>query len=70
MKIPTELREALDRTGLPWELEEGTKHNKVKLVGHLVGIYPKGRKREAHRRALLNTITQVRNAARQIKEIL
>jgi hypothetical protein len=70
VKLPAELREALDRTGLPWGVEEGTKHNKVKLAGRLVGIYPRGKRQEGERRSLLNTIAQVRNAARQIKEAL
>lgn len=70
MRLPVELQEALERTGLPWGVEEGTKHIKVKLAGRLVGIFPRGKKQETKRRSLLNTIAQVRNAARQIKETL
>ena len=66
MKMPKELREALDRTGLPWEVQNGKKHNKVKLVGRLVGVYPHGRKQEAEKRSLLNVITQVRHTAQEI----
>lgn len=68
MRLPAELREALDKTGLPWEVEASKRHNKVKLSGKLVGIYPLGKKQESDRRPLLNTISQVRAAARQIKE--
>ena len=67
MKIPSELREALDKTGLPWEIELGGRHKQVRLKGTLVGILPLG-KQTPHRRALLNTITQIRLAARKIKE--
>lgn len=70
MKLPVELREALDKTGLPWEIENGKKHNKVVLNTRLVGVFPHGKKCDANRRSLLNTITQVRAMARQIKEAL
>ena len=67
--MPERLREALENTGLPWEVEDGSKHYKVKLCGRLVAVYPLGKARDHNKRALLNTITQVRLAARQIKEI-
>ena len=70
MKIPAELREALDKTGLPWSIEEGSKHRKVKMGGMLVGVLPHGKRQEAYKRSLLNTLTQVRLAARKIKETL
>jgi len=69
MKLPDELREALDNTGLPWAVKLGTKHNKVTLCGRLVAVFPRGRRQEADRRVVLNTISQVRNAARELKEI-
>ncbi len=69
MKLPFELREALDKTGLPWGIEDGKKHNKVKICGKLVAVFPRGKERGSDRRSLLNTIAQVRTAARQIKEI-
>ena len=67
MKMPDALREALDKTGLPWEVENSKKHNKVKLAGRLVCVYPHGKARDVDRRALLNTITQVRHAAQELK---
>jgi len=57
----------LDNTGLPWDVVEGTRHHKVRLCGHMVGIYPKGNAAGVDRRALLNTISQVRRAARGLK---
>jgi hypothetical protein len=67
MKLPERLREALDATGLPWVIELGGKHYKVRLAGKLVSIYPKGKGHETDKRALLNTITQVRRAARELQ---
>ena len=67
MKLPCELREALEKTGLPWEVEASKKHNKVKLAGKLVCVYPHGKKQESDRRALLNTISQVRRAAQELR---
>lgn len=66
MKLPAELREALAKTGLPWEIENGKKHNKIKLAGKLVGVYPHGKANGDHKRSLLNTITQVRRAAQEL----
>jgi hypothetical protein len=67
VKLPDRLREALDETGLPWEVVCGGKHHKVKLAGKLVAVYPHGKAREAEKRSLLNTITQVRRAARELR---
>lgn len=67
MKIDPKLEEALCATGLPWATEDGSKHYKIKLAGRLVGIYPKGKAKTAEKRSLLNTISQVRRAAQEIK---
>lgn len=52
-------------TGLPWALEAGARHLKVKLVGRLVGIIPLNGRNEADRRARLNIRAQIRRAARE-----
>jgi hypothetical protein len=67
VKLPDGLREALETTGLPWEIEVGKKHNKVKLAGRLVAVYPHGKAQDRYRRALLNTITQVRRTAQELR---
>lgn len=67
MKLPNEMRTALDATGLPWEVEPGKKHQKIKLGGRLVAILPYGKEQSAYRRALLNSITQVRRMAREMR---
>jgi hypothetical protein len=61
-KIPDKLRSVLDETGIPWALESGAKHYKIKLAGKLVGILPHSR-REPEAQDLRNTIAQVRRAA-------
>lgn len=67
MKLPQAMREALDQTGLPWEVEPGKKHNKVKLAGRLVAVYPYGKEQTAYKRALLNSISQIRRAAQELR---
>lgn len=34
--------ESLRRTGLPWSIENGKKHNKVFLAGRMIGVLPHG----------------------------
>lgn len=67
MKIPAQLEETLNATGIPWTLEQGGKHQKVKLGGRLVAIVPNGREQTTHKRSLLNAVTQVRRMARELK---
>lgn len=68
MRVPKELEAELDATGLPWGLEIGKTHKKIKLSGRLVGILPHGKKQEADRRSLLNTISQVRRLAKELQK--
>jgi hypothetical protein len=67
MKLPDRLRSELEATGFPWEIEPGTKHQKIKLGGKLVAILPRGKAQSTHKRSLLNTIAQVRRAAQEMK---
>lgn len=54
----------LQRTGLPYSLEPGSKHVRIKLCDKLVGIYPlTGRAKEG--RAMKNIISQIRRAAQR-----
>lgn len=69
MKVPKELEAELDATGLPWRLEIGKSHRKIRLAGRLVGILPHGKKQEADRRQLLNTIAQVRRMAKELHNL-
>ena len=68
MKLHAKIREALEETGLPWDIELGSRHLKIKVSGRLAGILPKGKLQTNHSRSLLNTVSQIRNVAREIKE--
>lgn len=63
-KSPTVL--ALEATGLPWEIEPGRGHMKVKLAGHLVGVMRQN-KAGGNRRAEQNVIAQIRRKASELK---
>jgi hypothetical protein len=66
MQIDKRLKAELEKTGLPWSIETGGRHYKVKLDGKLAAIFPRGNASERKRRSLLNTIAQVRRTAREI----
>lgn len=64
MRIDPAVRDALDATGLPWELRRGKRHQKIILDGRFVGILPHDCAPTGHQRALKATLTQIRRAAR------
>lgn len=57
---------ALENTGLPWEIEKGKGHTKLRLCGHLVGVVSYG-KNGHDKRAELNVIAQIKNKATELK---
>jgi hypothetical protein len=57
---------ALQETGLPWEIEKGNGHAKLRLCGHMVGVVKYG-KRGHLKRAELNVIAQIRQKAAELK---
>ena len=62
-----QIRADLDATGLPYTLERGTRHLKIKLCGYLVGIIPmKGKDNVGDRRTYLNVRSQIRRKAKEI----
>jgi hypothetical protein len=66
--LPDRVREALEETLLPWNLEIGGKHWKIKLDGRLVGVLPKSKKmQDASGRPIKNTIAQIRRTAKEIR---
>jgi hypothetical protein len=66
--LPNRIRDALEKTQLPWSLELGSKHWKIKLAGRFVGILPKSKKmHDADLRPTLNTISKIRRTAREIR---
>lgn len=66
--VPGPVRDALEETRLPWNIELGGKHWKIRLDGRLVGILPKGKKmQDASDRPIKNTVAQIRRTAREIR---
>lgn len=67
-KAERQMRADLEATGLPYTIETGSRHRKIKILGHLVGILPmKGVDNRGDRRAYLNVRAQIR---RKVKELL
>jgi len=65
MRIPNEIRAALEQCGHPYSLERGSRHIKIKVAGVLAGILPLGGKaNSSDKRSTKNTIAQIRRAAR------
>lgn len=56
----------LEETGLPWGIEQGRGHLKIRLSGHLVGVMTAGSK-PADPRAEKNVISQIRRKAEELK---
>lgn len=70
MRLNKDIEEELNSTGLPWDLETGGSHVKIRLKGRLVGILPKhGRIQQANSVPLKNTIAQIRRAARELRDV-
>ena len=65
-RIPADVADALDVTGLPWEVVTGSKHYHVRLAGYLVGVLPKGNTRDRHQRSTKNLIANIRNTTRKL----
>jgi hypothetical protein len=60
------IREALDATGLPWQVESGAGHKKIRLAGRVVGVMSY-RTNDSDRRATLNVRAQIRRVAKEIR---
>lgn len=60
------IKQELENTGLPWDIERGSRHLKLKLSGHLVGILPGDGRSAMEGRALKNVVSQIRRAARKL----
>ena len=64
MRLPKVIRQALDETGMPWDVERGKKHLKIKVAGKLAGILPGGKLNEKDR-ALKNVAAQIKRAGNE-----
>lgn len=60
--IPPVIESALNATGLPWEIKQGSKHYQIRISNRLVGILPRNGFSEP--RTIKNCIAQIRKAAR------
>ncbi len=67
MKLPAKIEAALEETGLPWSVERGGKHHKLRVAGRLAGVLPYGSGAETYQRTLLNTVSQIRRVAREVQ---
>lgn len=58
----------IEAAGVPYVLEDGGKHIKIRIAGRMVGIYPKGKhaRSTADHRAMLNLRAQVRRVIREV----
>ena len=66
MRPPPRIRQALEATRLPWALERGAKHIKVRLNGRFIGIIPHCGEGDI-RRGTLNVVAQIKRAAREMQ---
>jgi len=64
-RIPDELKDMLNESGVDWRLEIGTRHMKVMIGGRLAAILPKGKAVNQigySNRSHKNMLAQVRRA--------
>ena len=61
------LRPELEASGLPWSIDNGGKHLKLRLGGRLIGVLPKGSSHTQDPRATKNLVAQIRRAAREMR---
>ena len=67
MKLPDFIQKELDACGLPWRVEQGSKHQKIYVADVFAGIVPlNARKETVHGRGGLNLRSQIRKIARTI----
>jgi hypothetical protein len=63
-RLDPTIRDALNETGLPWEIVRGTKHYHVRVEGALVGILPMG-KLVTSSRQLKNLLSDIHKLKRR-----
>lgn len=68
MKALEQIKQALEESGLPYEIKMGSRHLKFLLQGRIVAVMPKhGKAGEstAHKRRTLNALKAIERAARE-----
>ena len=68
--LPPDLRQLLDGSGLPWRIEEGSRHRKVIVADRTISILPKSdvSLRRGTWRAHRNSIAHIRRGIREVME--
>lgn len=64
MRLPKQVQQALDDTGLPYAVEPGKRHRKIRVEGRLVGILPMHTHDADNGRACKNIVAQIRRAGK------
>jgi hypothetical protein len=66
--VPKPLLEELANLGMPYSIENGSKHIKIRVNGIFCGIVPHHPNNRSDKRSLLNVRAQIRRAAQKAKE--
>jgi hypothetical protein len=67
MKVPPLIQEELNASGVPFQIERGSRHFKIFIGGVFCGIFPMIGKLP-NRRAELNVRSQIRRQVKKVKE--
>ena len=68
MMLPPDVKEVLDASGLPWRIEEGSRHRKVFVADRLISILPKSNAalRRGTGRTRQNSLAHIRQGIRKV----
>lgn len=67
MRLPPEIERELEACGLPWTVDKGKKHHKIRVAGRMVGILPlNGKVQTSNKTPIKNTVAQIRRAAKEL----
>ena len=67
MKLHPKVRDALDTTGLPWEIRPGKRHDHLRVAGRLASVLPRA-PGEGDKRGHLNMIRDIKRLVEKLKE--
>jgi hypothetical protein len=69
-RLDAAIERALEESGVPWTIEVGSKHYKIRVGGRLAGVLPKagGKGGVFTARAAQNTASQIRRVARAMMD--
>jgi hypothetical protein len=66
--VPKEIMQELGRLEVPYSIEHGGRHIKIKVNGVLAGILPQNGRFNGDMRATLNVRAQIRRAAKRAEK--